>query len=408
MLSEIGKMKPTALIMWKTDRLGRDRYTLALAKRTIRDAGCKIHLVAEAIPDDSPESSLMEGLLESMAEFYSRQLRQNITRGMRYNAENALFNGHKILGYMKGADKKYVIDPKKAPVVQRIFDDYVSGKQLTEIADELNEQGVTTAKGGKFTVNGLRSVLHNDAYLGIYRFSDIVVKDGMPILIKKEVFDKAQVRFAENKRKGSQRANGLKEDDTPRYWLTGKLFCGECGSSMQGVSGTSKTGDKHYYYYCSEQRKGRCSKRPIKKAIIEDLVIQILSDFLDDSANLASLAVDAASYYKRYYSDTGYLEGLEVEKKETEKSITNLVQAIEQGIFSETTQSRLSELESRKKALSEAIEAEQMKRHLTQDEHSIKSYFDMYCHADLFVFSLCCKICIIRRKYVYSYTVAAQ
>ncbi|MDE6107755.1 MAG: recombinase family protein, partial [Oscillospiraceae bacterium] len=95
MLSEVAKIRPAALIMWKTDRLGRDRYTLAMAKKTIRDAGCQILLVAEAVPEDSPEASLMEGLLESMAEFYSKQLRQNITRGMRYNAENGLYNGHK-------------------------------------------------------------------------------------------------------------------------------------------------------------------------------------------------------------------------------------------------------------------------------------------------------------------------
>ena len=96
MLAEVAKLKPAVLILWKTDRLGRDRYTLALAKKTIRDAGCSIQYIAEAIPDDSPESVLMEGMLESMAEFYSKQLRQNVVRGMRYNAENALYNGHKM------------------------------------------------------------------------------------------------------------------------------------------------------------------------------------------------------------------------------------------------------------------------------------------------------------------------
>ena len=75
MLAEVSKLKPAVLILWKTDRLGRDRYTLALAKKTIRDAGCSISYIAEAIPDDSPESVLMEGMLESMAEFYSKQLR---------------------------------------------------------------------------------------------------------------------------------------------------------------------------------------------------------------------------------------------------------------------------------------------------------------------------------------------
>lgn len=127
MLSEIGKIKPGALIIWKTDRLGRDRYDLAIAKKYIRDDGCVIHYIAEPIAGDAPESALMEGVPESMAEYYSRQLRTNIKRGHLYNAQNCLYNGHKTLGYAAepapefGKDRqRYVIDPVTAPFVQKI------------------------------------------------------------------------------------------------------------------------------------------------------------------------------------------------------------------------------------------------------------------------------------------------
>ena len=49
MLSEVAKIRPHTLIMWKTDRLGRDKYVLAMAKKKIRDAGCEIHLLVENI-----------------------------------------------------------------------------------------------------------------------------------------------------------------------------------------------------------------------------------------------------------------------------------------------------------------------------------------------------------------------
>ena len=39
----------------------------------------------------------------------------------------------------------------------------------------------------------------------------------------------------------------MNENEAPRYWLTGKLHCAKCGSPMQGVFGTSKTGAKYYY-----------------------------------------------------------------------------------------------------------------------------------------------------------------
>lgn len=93
MLSEVAKIRPRVLIMWKTDRLGHDKYVLAMVKCTIRDAGCEIRLLAGNIPTDGPEGVLIEGLMDAMAEYYSRQLSQNIQRGMDYNAQHALYNG---------------------------------------------------------------------------------------------------------------------------------------------------------------------------------------------------------------------------------------------------------------------------------------------------------------------------
>ena len=87
----------------------------------------------------------------------------------------------------------------------------------------------------------------------------------MPVLVDEATFDRAQRRFAENKRKGSQRAHGMDDAEAPRYWLTGKLYCGECGSTMQGVSGTSKTGRTYYYYYCSAQRRKECHLHKARK-----------------------------------------------------------------------------------------------------------------------------------------------
>ena len=64
----------------------------------------------------------------------------------------------------------------------------------------------------------------------------------MPRLISDEMFAEAQKRFERNKHK----ARGANDDtEEPRYWLTGKLFCGECGTTMHGMSGTSKTGKIH-------------------------------------------------------------------------------------------------------------------------------------------------------------------
>ena len=48
---------------------------------------------------------------------------------------------------------------------------------------------------------------------------------------------------------GRRKRSGYEE-----YLLTGKLYCGHCGSPMTGIAGTSKTGAMHYYYTCQKRR----------------------------------------------------------------------------------------------------------------------------------------------------------
>ncbi len=384
MLSEVPKMKPAALILWKTDRLGRDRYINASAKQKIRKAGTRIHLVAEATPDENtPESAILDSLLDGMAEFYSKQLRQNVKRGLKFNAEQGLYNGVKMYGYTVDEKKHYIPNPMTAPIVQEIYRDYANGKPMQQIVNDLNGRGLRTIKDKPFTINSIRRILHNKAYTGVYHYGEVTLPDTMPVIIKQELYDKVQAVLAKNKQKGAKPEN-MTADGSPRFWLTGKLYCGECGTTMHGASGTSKTGAKHYYYRCKNLERHKCKKKPVKQDYIETLVIRVMTELLHDTEILTSLAVDAADYYQKYYADTGYLEGLKQQLKETEKKLNNLLRALEAGIFSETTQQRLAELEEQKKALNEAIETEEIKTRVTKEnEHSIAAYFQKYLNADL-------------------------
>ncbi len=153
---------------------------------------------------------------------------------------------------------------------------------------------------------------------------------------------------------------------------------------MQGVSGTSKTSAKHYYYYCSGQRHHQCNKKPVKKGVIEKAVLSVLCGILADSENSFRLATAAVEYYEKHYRKTDYIGSMEAELKDTQKALDNLVKAIEMGIFSETTQKRLTELEARKRGLQDAIEAERARSELMQDANSIEAYFKRYSDPDMF------------------------
>lgn len=148
-----------------------------------------------------------------------------------------------------------------SPVVRRIYEDFAKGKPLQEIINELNSQGLKTAKGGLFNMNGLRHILMNRMYLGEYHYGDVVIPDGVPRIIPDELFEEVQKRFVLNKHKPKSPEARHLEVTEPRFWLTGKLFCGECKESMQGVSGTSKSGRIYYYYECKNSESITDEKR---------------------------------------------------------------------------------------------------------------------------------------------------
>mgnify|MGYP004612971067 CR=1 FL=1 len=385
MLSEVATLKPAVLILWKVDRLGRDRIDIALAKKTLRDAGCRVKYVAETVAnEDTPEANFTEAMLESVAEFYSAQLRVNVTRGLRYNAEHALYNGRKTLGYAVDSSKHYVIDDETAPIVQRIFNEYASGVPLQQILNELNSSGVKSAHNNKFTLNSLRYILHNRNYIGEYHFSDIVIPNAIPALVSEELFKAVQERFELNRRVKHKNGSTTPQNASEtRFWLTGKLYCGKCGESLHGVSGTSKTGTVHYYYACKNYRKHKCSLKYIPQHQMELNVMSMLKTILSDTENLASLAVDIANYYKSQNDNSAFIDSLQAKLKDTDKQINNLVSAVASGLVSQAVMDKLQSLEIEKRALTDAIDEEQAKARLVVNEQSVKAYFEQYAHANL-------------------------
>jgi site-specific DNA recombinase len=80
------------IIVHKVDKFARNRYESAIYKHNLKKHGVKVAYSAQAI-DDSPEGVLMEGMLESFAEYYSLNLGVEVMKGLKENALKAQFNG---------------------------------------------------------------------------------------------------------------------------------------------------------------------------------------------------------------------------------------------------------------------------------------------------------------------------
>lgn len=253
-----------AILVYKLDRFSRSKYDNAIYKHKLQQNDVKVLSATEVI-SDSPEGRMMEGLLEMFAEMYSKDLSQKVKRGMRENILKGEYIGGKILYGYKVENKKVIINEEQAPAIQFIFEQYANGTSKKEIVNKLNEMGYRTNKGKKFTPNGIQDKLTNKKYLGIYKNEYIESSNYFPQLINETLFNKVQERLKHNKRFSSK----AKE----KYLLSGKVFCGNCGANMIGISGTSHNGKTHSYYTCLERNKRHnCNKSNENKQKLEEFV----------------------------------------------------------------------------------------------------------------------------------------
>ena len=343
MLADTDKKSFDVIITWKVDRIGRNREDTAFNKHRCKKNGVKIEYVAESLPE-GPEAIILESILEGMAEYYSVQPSTNVKRGIRESAKKGQFHGGTIpLGYnINKETKRFEINPETAPIVQEIFKRYSEGQTEFEIIAWLNEKGVKTSRKQPFGKSSLLTILHNEKYIGIYRYEDIVHDDAIPPIVDRPTFEKVQELMKVNQRAPSHKWSYMD------FILTEKLFCGHCGEPMIGVSGVSHTGNKYGYYDCRKHRRKQCNKKPARKEWIENLVIRRTVQMLQDSELLEFIADKTYEFYASQQKAQTERKLLEKSLADINKAITNIMGAIEQGIYTATTKTRLDELEEKK------------------------------------------------------------
>ncbi len=336
------------VVVYKLDRFARNRYDSATYKARLKKNRVRLLSATENI-GDNPESVILEAVLEGMAEFYSKELSQKITRGMYESAAKCHSIGGLVpLGY-KIENKKLVVDEAGASIVREAFDMYANGSTVADIINLFNKKGYRTSKGSEFNKNSFKSMFRNERYIGIYKYKDMRVEGGVPAIVDKETYEIVQKRLSKN---AEAPARGKAKVD---YLLTQKLFCGHCGASMVGESGTSKTGAVHNYYTCaSRKRKHSCDKKPIKKELIEYAVVQDTLTLLTPEVidYLAEAAVKAAEEEAK---NNTLISSLQSEIAGIDKGIRNLIKLVENGAESETLTDRLTQLEKEKKDLSRRL-----------------------------------------------------
>lgn len=366
MIADSGKGLFDIVLVHKLDRFSRDRYDSAIYKKRLKKNNVQLCSVLERI-DDSPESIMMESVLEGMAEYYSRNLGREVMKGMKETALQCKHTGGcPPLGYDVGEDRRLVLNQHEAEAVKAIFEMFAQGYGYSAITNYLNEHGYTTKRGHIFTKNSLYEILSNEKYTGVfvfnkaasrsdsrrnnhaYKTSDkiIRVEGGCPAIISKTLFEKVQRIKAKNRR------NTGRYHSKEFYLLTGKVFCGVCGKRIQGnlrFSGERK--NRLSTYRCDEPR-AVCKNKENNKDYLDAYVADSLRQKIFNKAALRRRINAVNKYIARYNAEFDERhEGIAKELTEVCEAIERITQAVERGLLTQELIDRAEYLDQRKMEL---------------------------------------------------------
>lgn len=210
----------------------------------LKKAGVQLVSINEPF-DDTPTGRLLEAIIESLDEFYSDNLGEEVTRGRRESAARGFYLSSKPpYGYRKIKVRddnkertKLEIEPAEASIVTDIFDGIINGKGLIEIVRELNEKGIPSPKGKGWGKTGVYIILTNEIYTGVFVWGKnskrgnepVRTKNVCPPIIDRETFLKVQTMMKERtpKRVHPRRASSP-------FLLSGIAYCGYCGKALIG------------------------------------------------------------------------------------------------------------------------------------------------------------------------------
>ena len=333
------------VLVYKFDRFSRDRYDSLMYKRELKKNGVKVTSVTEYISED-PQGILLESLIDGYSEYYSAELAQKVRRGNRESRLKGQFTGGLCLfGYVI-KDKKYVIEPDEAAIVKEIFDKVNHKVTYREICEDLNSRGITH-KGSKFVPSYIGKVIQQEKYIGKCWIKGELYENIVPPLIDEETFNMAKYNTMQNMKRSSHYRS--KND----FLLAGKTYCGYCGKLIYGETGSGKNNRVYTYYKCSsnKHKKNSCEKTTVTKEALEVQVIDVIKACILQSELIPQMATKLSEAYNEIIGDDTLLKANENAIMKNRKELDNVMKLVKRGIYSDTIQETLEQLEEQKKNL---------------------------------------------------------
>lgn len=304
MLAFISATRVTFCIVHKLDRLARNRADDVAIHQALLAAGVTLVSATESI-DQTPSGMLVHGIMSSIAEFYSRNLATEVTKGLTQKVAQGGTPMRAPIGYLNvrrtdenGREVRTVeVDRERAPFITWAFEHYAEGEtSVTGLLRDLTARGLLTVPTPKrrskpLGKNTLYKLLKNPYYAGVIRYKGALHPGAHDPIVEPALFDRVQSLLRARTAKMTRHVQHT-------HHLKGLLHCGTCGSRMLLDFATNPKGITYAYFVCSGRaaKKTTCTRRAVPVAVAERLVADSYASITisDTSYQRLSADVDAA------------------------------------------------------------------------------------------------------------------
>ena len=243
MLEDCRSGKIDRILVKSISRFARNTLDCIQTVRELKSLGITVLFEKEGIDTGHLGSEMMLSILGAAAQEESL----SISRNLKWSYRRRMRSGDFItcsapLGYYL-KDRTLIPDPQETPVVQYIFDSYLSGKSITEITTELNAADPSV----HWHYIHVRYILSNEKYIGNSLVQKKYTSDTLPFyrkkncgeisqfyiqnthqgIISQEQFNQVQKILAKRE---EQHFTHPEQEPSPYRQL---LICSECGATLR-------------------------------------------------------------------------------------------------------------------------------------------------------------------------------
>lgn len=281
MLKELERNTIDLIFFWRLDRLTRRSKDFhALAER-LQHLGVGIKSATEQIDTTTAIGRFQLELSVSLAQLERETIAERVTFVMSENARKGLRGGGTApFGYTLTDTRTLVIDQVEAETIRFIFESYLAGNGMKNIAHQLIRKAEHDMK---WSGRAVQYILQNPVYIGKIRWdnaskkgrtAELIVSEGEhPAIISNDTFERVQQSMKHRE------VGGRKY--TSDYLFSSVLKCARCGFSFQGWS-ERKNGAVYRHYRCGGKiDRGICDSPSVREKEVVEAFLSVLDFDVD-------------------------------------------------------------------------------------------------------------------------------